>query len=144
MYRLFDKFLSNSLSPKEEETLTFLLEDNKNRKAFKAYLKDQRDTYAALQEPDLRVAYKKIKGFSKAYKDQSLRFLNINWFKFVAVLFISIYIPNGIYTDSNNAFSSSSIKKVVNPNCVKETFKTHTAFNYSTQYYNLTKKTPMI
>ncbi|MBU3820995.1 hypothetical protein KO566_02895 [Flavobacteriaceae bacterium XHP0103] len=127
MYSLFDKFLSNTLSSKEEEALSLLLENIKNKKAFEVYLKDQKDINGALQEPDLREAYKKIKGFSKKHKGQTVRLLNINWFKFVAVLFISLSMSNGVFTELDNAFPSVYIEgKTLNQ--LQETFKTIYAF----------------
>ncbi|OYX27276.1 MAG: hypothetical protein B7Z06_04495 [Flavobacteriales bacterium 32-35-8] len=97
MYNLFDKFLSDSLTPEEEDDLQFLLKDEKNKKAFEAYLRDLRDTYAALQEPSSVKAYYKIKTVLGRSKHQPTKIFNINWFKVVAIVLISLSISYGGY-----------------------------------------------
>ncbi|WP_100615002.1 FecR family protein [Confluentibacter citreus] len=92
MYNFYDKFLSDSLTPEEEEELQFLLKDKKNKEAFEAYLRDLRDTYAALQEPSSIQTYSKIKKLLGQPKNQPAKILNINWFKFVAAVLISLSI----------------------------------------------------
>lgn len=97
MYNLYDKFLSDSLTPEEEEDLQFLLKDKKNKKAFEAYLRDLRDTYAALQEPSSINAYYKINTVLGLPKNQPTKISNINWFKLVAAVLIYLSISYGGY-----------------------------------------------
>ncbi|WP_100612762.1 FecR family protein [Confluentibacter lentus] len=97
MYNLYDKFLSDSLTPEEEEDLQFFLKDKKNKKAFEAYLRDLRDTYAALQEPSSIQAYHKIKTVLGRPENQPAKSFNINWFKLVAIVLISLSISYGGY-----------------------------------------------
>lgn len=97
MQHLYDKFLSDSLSPEEENELYFLLEDKNNKKDFNTYLRNVRDTCAALHEPCLKQAYQKSKP-----KNKTIKFPHSNWFKFVAILLISLSISYTVYHINNN------------------------------------------
>lgn|SRR5690606_7132183 len=92
MHHLYDKFLSDSLSPEEENELYFLLEDKNNKKDFNTYLRDIRDTNAALYEPCLRQAYLKSKP-----KNKIIKFPHSNWFKFVAIILMTLSISYSAY-----------------------------------------------
>jgi hypothetical protein len=60
MNKLYDRFLTLTLSSKEEKKLLTLLKEKNYRQDFKMYMLEQRDLNMALLELDRNVAYSKI------------------------------------------------------------------------------------
>lgn len=103
MHRLYDKFLSNTLSPKEEERLLMLLKETKHKQELKVYMLEQRDLYAALLEIDLNVAYSNIQNHIKKPKTAVSEFYK-SVVKYTAIYIIFLSIPSvmNLVNDSNN------------------------------------------
>ena len=57
MISLIDKFLNNSITKKELDELSDWLQEPKHQIELETYLRDQSDTYTAMQEIDFKKAY---------------------------------------------------------------------------------------
>jgi transmembrane sensor len=104
MYRYFEKFINNSLTAAEEEEFRLLLKNTQNKKTFEIYLRDLRDTYAALQEPNSAQALINIKfHLQPSSKNNSIKIFKTNWLKCVAFILILISISYGGFVITNQS-----------------------------------------
>lgn len=108
MHKLYDKFLSNTLSPKEQARLLNLLKETKHKQEFKIYMLEQRDVYVALQEIDLRLAYSNIQNCIHKPKNFLSRFYK-SMFKYTAVFIIFLSITLGINLTKNRKNRSTIV-----------------------------------
>ena len=105
MFTHINKFLNNTITDKELDELRYWLQEEKHRIEFKTYLRDQSDTYTALQEIDFKQAYTTISKSIYKSKNPLWRFYT-QWVKYAAVFIGIIGVVYGLYTLS--AFSNDA------------------------------------
>ncbi|WP_157691835.1 FecR family protein [Polaribacter sp. KT25b] len=94
MKKIIIKYIANTITDQEMESLRLWLKKEKNQNTFEQYIKAFYDIDTAMNKPDLDAAYKKIKLSIDSKKKSKLRVLPV-WSRYAAaavVVFIFSYI----------------------------------------------------